>query len=240
MRAIESGADAIGLNFYEKSLRNISAMDAMDISAAVSKAVATVGVFVNKPPQEITALAEHLRLSAVQLHGNEDPSIMDLLDEIDVIRAIRVRSTPPGAAGKNHAVEENDAKQEDAISERADDKLPDETSDELLDEVVRDVQLEIDKWVSAGAKGILLDAHSPAGFGGTGTAFNWKIASRLDIPGLFILAGGLDSKNVGDVILGVQPDAVDVASSIERFPGVKDPGKMVRFSSAAREAFHRL
>ncbi|MEM7457697.1 MAG: phosphoribosylanthranilate isomerase, partial [Planctomycetota bacterium] len=88
MRAIESGADAIGLNFYEQSSRYVEAFTAMEISTAVHSAIATVGVFVNSPASDIAELTEHLQLSAVQLHGDEDPKIADALDGIDVVRAI--------------------------------------------------------------------------------------------------------------------------------------------------------
>ena len=207
MRVIESGADAIGLNFYEKSKRYVEAYSAMEISTAVHSVIATVGVFVNSPSSDIAELAEHLRLSAIQLHGDEEPAIADALDGIDIIRALRV---------------------------------PEAESDEELEQVTARVQRDVDHWVSVGVKGILLDAHSKNGFGGTGEAFNWKVASRLDVPVPLILAGGLEPENVEDAILGVAPDAVDVASGVEASTGGKDRGKMLRFSTNAREAFERL
>ena len=45
--AHEAGADAIGLNFYERSLRSISVEQAKAISDAVPESMARVGVFVN-------------------------------------------------------------------------------------------------------------------------------------------------------------------------------------------------
>lgn len=52
----------------------------------------------------------------------------------------------------------------------------------------------------------------------------------------FFIAGGLDERNVETAILGLQPFAVDAASSIENAPGVKDPEKMARFVEKVRGA----
>jgi phosphoribosylanthranilate isomerase len=51
-----------------------------------------------------------------------------------------------------------------------------------------------------------------------------------------ILAGGLTPENVGNAIRTVRPYGVDVASGIEREPGIKDRGAMERFVLAVREA----
>jgi len=52
-----------------------------------------------------------------------------------------------------------------------------------------------------------------------------------------ILAGGLTPANVAAAISVVRPDAVDVASGVEREPGLKDGRLVSDFISAARRGF---
>jgi phosphoribosylanthranilate isomerase len=88
---------------------------------------------------------------------------------------------------------------------------------------------------------VLLDAYNPAARGGTGETFNWNLvaearaAKALDGVGPIILAGGLDSGNVSAAIDVVKPWAVDVASGVEKAPGVKDLRKVESFIRATRE-----
>ena len=73
------------------------------------------------------------------------------------------------------------------------------------------------------------------GFGGGGVAAPWPlIARRAARP--FLLAGGLTPENVAAAIAHARPDGVDVASGVERRPGVKDPAKVAAFVAAARLA----
>ncbi len=89
--------------------------------------------------------------------------------------------------------------------------------------------------------GILLDAYDPSARGGTGTRFNWDYVAAARAAGALkgldpiILAGGLDASCVGGAIDLVQPWAVDVASGVEKAPGVKDLGKVEAFIRATRE-----
>jgi phosphoribosylanthranilate isomerase len=73
--AVSLGADALGFNFYEKSSRCLSPSDAWNILRKLPALVSTVGVFVNWDDSSILALAKSLRLSAVQLHGDESEVI---------------------------------------------------------------------------------------------------------------------------------------------------------------------
>ena len=80
----------------------------------------------------------------------------------------------------------------------------------------------------------LFDTARKGTYGGTGETFDWDLLGNhhSDIP--FILAGGLNPENVTEAIRIVRPDAVDVASGVEKSPGIKDHGKIASFFEAAR------
>ena len=85
------------------------------------------------------------------------------------------------------------------------------------------------------ASGLLLDGHGLGEAGGSGRAFDWsRMPSDLTQP--LILAGGLNPDNVADAIRIARPWAVDVASGIERSPGIKDAAKMAAFIAAVRRS----
>jgi phosphoribosylanthranilate isomerase len=83
---------------------------------------------------------------------------------------------------------------------------------------------------------LLLDAHDSERHGGTGRTIDWERAAQVAARRRVILAGGLTPENVGNAIRTVRPYGVDVASGIEREPGIKDRGAMERFVLAVREA----
>ena len=86
-----------------------------------------------------------------------------------------------------------------------------------------------------GAAAILLDAHAPGIYGGTGEVFDWEVASdfRREHPYLpVILAGGIVPENAGLAVMSVQPAALDIASGAEISPGIKDFQKVAAFLTA--------
>lgn len=82
---------------------------------------------------------------------------------------------------------------------------------------------------------ILLDTLVNGKLGGTGAVHDWNhsadLAKRLKVP--VILAGGLNTGNVGEAILKVRPYAVDVSSGTET-RGKKDPEKINSFVREVR------
>jgi phosphoribosylanthranilate isomerase len=80
----------------------------------------------------------------------------------------------------------------------------------------------------------LLDSWSP-GYGGSGTAFPWEWLEGLSTEKL-ILSGGLNIANVADAVRRVRPYGVDVCTSVEARPGIKDHGKLKEFIHAAKGA----
>jgi phosphoribosylanthranilate isomerase len=78
--AIDAGADALGFIFYEKSPRKIDPETAGRIAEDLPATIERFGVFVNQTEELICSLADQARLTAVQLHGdNEDPHVADLM-----------------------------------------------------------------------------------------------------------------------------------------------------------------
>jgi phosphoribosylanthranilate isomerase len=80
---------------------------------------------------------------------------------------------------------------------------------------------------------IMVDSKTP----GSGKVFDWTLA---EVPSgqRLMLAGGLDSANVGAAVAQVHPWGVDVATGVEAAPGRKDPRKLRAFVVAARSAQH--
>ena len=79
---------------------------------------------------------------------------------------------------------------------------------------------------------ILLDAHDPSRYGGTGHTIDWKAARQIAAARKTILSGGLNAANVRAAIDAVQPHGVDVSSGVESAPGVKDPVRLKGFFEA--------
>ena len=86
----EAGARAVGCVFYAKSPRCVSAATARAIRRALPSEVLCVGVFVDEPFEGIMAIAAHTGFTAVQLHGNESPEVVERLrrEGLFVIKAL--------------------------------------------------------------------------------------------------------------------------------------------------------
>jgi phosphoribosylanthranilate isomerase len=84
---------------------------------------------------------------------------------------------------------------------------------------------DLDRAAEFRASAILLDAHAPGVYGGTGETFDWNAAIDFksrhpDLP--VILAGGIVPENAALAAATVHPAALDVASGAEISPGIKD------------------
>jgi phosphoribosylanthranilate isomerase len=85
-----------------------------------------------------------------------------------------------------------------------------------------------------GGEHLLLDAYVPGVLGGSGERFDWGLASQLSAARKITLAGGLNPENVAEAVLCVAPFCVDVASGVERKPGIKDQARVQAFVRAAK------
>jgi len=82
LAAVDAGADLIGFNFYPKSPRYIDVGRCRDIMSVMRKHghITYVGVFVNASVGTICATMETLGLNLAQLHGDEMPEMLAVLD----------------------------------------------------------------------------------------------------------------------------------------------------------------
>jgi phosphoribosylanthranilate isomerase len=79
---------------------------------------------------------------------------------------------------------------------------------------------------------MLIDTFHPALYGGTGRVRPLASLRGLDLRRVFI-SGGLTPDNVAEAAM-LKPYAVDVASGVEREPGIKDPDKLRSFIANAK------
>jgi phosphoribosylanthranilate isomerase len=91
LAALEAGADLLGFNFYARSPRYVSPVEARNIIERLPDSVSCVGVFVNEStPAEVERIAREAGLGAVQLHGDETPEFCQGLRGLTTIKALRV------------------------------------------------------------------------------------------------------------------------------------------------------
>ncbi len=85
-----AGAEWIGLNFHPGSTRQIDHGLAAEIIAALPPPAEAVGVFVDRLPEQVAAVADRLGLRIIQLHGQEPPENLVALRHLHLIRAFRL------------------------------------------------------------------------------------------------------------------------------------------------------
>lgn len=205
--------DAMGLNFYERSVRFVSPGVARQIAEQLPGETAAIGVFVDGSAAAIREAVQDCYLDGVQIHagGGSDPltQLEGLSGRPTRGTLVRVRAFQIGAKGLAPLAEYFDA---DAERRR---------------------QLDA----------VLVDAQVDGMHGGTGRTAPWGLLRneyRTDAWPRLILAGGLRPENVAEAIATVRPWGVDVASGVESAPGVKDLDLVARFIDEARRAFAEL
>ena len=87
---VEAGADAIGLNFYVGSPRQVEIETARRVVEAIAKRALAVGVFVDASYAEIAAIKAETGIGCAQLHGREAPELLEALLP-HAYKAIRMR-----------------------------------------------------------------------------------------------------------------------------------------------------
>jgi phosphoribosylanthranilate isomerase len=102
--AVEAGADLLGFIMAPDSPRTLTPARAREIVREMPPSVDLVGVFVDRPADEVAAVAAEVGFTAVQLHGKESWDSFGDLD-LPVIKALSVGSAahavgvawPPGS-----------------------------------------------------------------------------------------------------------------------------------------------
>ena len=84
--AVAGGAVDVGLVFFPRSPRNVSADEAASLAAAAPAHVTVVGLFVDPPDEALDEVLSVARLDLLQLHGSERP---------DRVAAIKRRTGKP-------------------------------------------------------------------------------------------------------------------------------------------------
>ncbi len=75
LAAAEHGADAIGLVFYSRSLREVDTEQARLIVGALPPFVTVVGLFVDPAPTQVRTVLEEVSVDVLQFHGNEPAEV---------------------------------------------------------------------------------------------------------------------------------------------------------------------
>ncbi len=72
---------------------------------------------------------------------------------------------------------------------------------------------------------VLLDSWNAKTYGGSGIRINSKYLKELNFSKPWLLAGGISIDWLKQILIDIKPDGIDVSSSIESAPGIKDLNK---------------
>lgn len=203
----------IGFIFWDRSSRNVSAIQAARLKGKLDPEIKAVGVFVNAPAEQVISYYNVGIIDIAQLHGNENEEYIKKLHDagLTVIKAFKMKKTGENInlAG-NANIETPEKPTGNAITE---------TYGKSTDDVITEA-------VKSSADYIMFDPGK-----GEGATFNWQPIKGIKRE--FFLAGGLTPENIEKAVETVQPFAVDVSSGIET-NGHKDPDKMSAFVKSTR------
>ncbi len=89
--AVQNGADALGLVFYQPSPRYVTTAQAAQLAAAVPPFVSVVGLFVNADAAYVREVLANVALDILQFHGDESPAYCASFNK-PYLKAIRVKA----------------------------------------------------------------------------------------------------------------------------------------------------
>ena len=82
---------------------------------------------------------------------------------------------------------------------------------------------------------VLLDSWNEKTYGGSGIRIKFKYLEKLKFSKPWILAGGISTDWLEQIIADIKPDGIDVSSSIESSPGIKDLDKTKKLINVIKE-----
>ena len=91
LAAAHSGADAIGLVFYDRSPRHVGIAQAERLAAAVPPFVTVAGLFVNAEAAFVREALANVPLDLLQFHGEETPQYCTQFDK-PFLKVVRIKA----------------------------------------------------------------------------------------------------------------------------------------------------
>lgn len=82
----------------------------------------------------------------------------------------------------------------------------------------------------------LADAGQHVGSGGTGHTWDVSCLAHVRFPHPWILAGGLNARNIPELLAQCHPDGIDLNSGVELAPGLKDTAMLLAAVHATRRS----
>jgi len=62
--------------------------------------------------------------------------------------------------------------------------------------------------------------------GGNSKSFNWSIIKEKSIAKPWFISGGINKKNINEILENLTPYGIDISSGVEDYPGIKNPKKI--------------
>ncbi len=82
---------------------------------------------------------------------------------------------------------------------------------------------------------VILDSWNEKTYGGSGIRINSEYLEELKFSNPWLLAGGISKDWLKQIITHIKPDGVDISSSIESSPGIKDLNKTKELLSLIKD-----
>ena len=187
--------DYVGLVFYQKSSRFVTAFQAKNICTFLPKNSKKVGLFVNSDVDLIEHITNFVNLDLIQLHGDESLSMIESIKQRlnkPIIKAISIDSMKDVEFSKKF--------------------------EPFCDMILFDTKVK-----TSNQKG------------GTGISFNWNLLKEYNSKKRWIIAGGLNIKNVKSAIELTGAPIVDISSGVETKKGIKCPKKIKELVSFVKK-----